>query len=84
MTTSLYVSRRVRESRNELRKFMREMKRGNPACTVMLQYDKLYVDNKCYIYNDVEGRVTEHTAVSTKHNSGPYCLKYGYSGGNGW
>ena len=28
---------------------------------VMLQYDKLYVDGKCYAWNDVQGRVTENT-----------------------
>merc|ERR1711892_432873 len=56
------MSRRVRESRNELRKFMRDVKRGNPAARVVMQYDKLYVDNKCYIWNDVQGRVTEHMA----------------------
>ena len=43
---------------------MRDVKRGNPAARVAMQYDKLYVDNKCFIWNDVQGRVTEHMAVS--------------------
>ena len=46
---------------------MRDVKRGNPAARVAMQYDKLYVDNKCFIWNDVQGRVTEHGAVSNKY-----------------
>ena len=55
------MSRRVRESRQELRRFMREVRRANPASVCNLQYDTLYVDKKCYKYNPVEGRVVEHT-----------------------
>ena len=65
--TSIHVtedmSRRVRESRQELRRFMREVRRANPASVCSLQYDTLYVDKKCYKYNPVEGRVLEHTAA---------------------
>ena len=32
----------VRESRQELRRFMREARRGNPACVVSMQHDTLY------------------------------------------
>ena len=53
------MSRRVRESRQELRRFMREMRRANPACVLSLQYDTLYVDKKCYKYSPAEGRVVE-------------------------
>ena len=55
------LTRRVRESRQELRKFQREVKKNNPAASCSLQYDKLYVDKKCYIFNTAEGRVVEHT-----------------------
>jgi len=48
------MSRRVRECRQELRKFMRDVKRGNPTAAITLQYDKLYVDNKCYVWNDLQ------------------------------
>ena len=34
------VCRKVRESRVELRKFMREVKRHSPAAVLSLQYDK--------------------------------------------
>ena len=57
------MSRTVRESRQELRRFMREVRRANPASVCNLQYDTLYVDKKCYKYNPVEGRVLEHTAA---------------------
>ena len=64
--------------RQELRKFMREVKRGNPTAAITLQvsyisfwyihcsiylitcvfqYDKLYVDNKCYVWNDLQVKV---------------------------
>ena len=51
------MSRRVRECRAELRKFMREVKKGNPAASVCLQYDKLYVDGKCFVWNDHRAKV---------------------------
>jgi len=53
------MSRQVRECRQELRKFMREVKREKPTAAITLQYDKLYVDNKCYVWNDFQGRVME-------------------------
>ena len=65
------MSRRVRESRQELRRFMREVRRANPASVCSLQYDTLYVDKKCFKYNPLEGRVLEHTAapvsVTSRH-----------------
>ena len=53
--------RRVRESRQELRKFLREVKKNDPAAVVSLQYDKLFVNHRCYVYNTAEGKVVEHT-----------------------
>ena len=55
------IARRVRESRQELRKFLREVKRANPAAVCSLQYDKLIVNHRCYVYNAAEGKVVEHT-----------------------
>ena len=40
------MSRRVREARTELRKFMRDIKKSNPAATCHLQYDKLFVNHR--------------------------------------
>ena len=40
------VCRKVRESRQELRKYMREVKRNCPSTVCTLQYDKLYVNHR--------------------------------------
>ena len=55
--------RRVRESRLELRKFLRELKKNNPSAVCTLQYDKLYVNHRCYVWSEVQGRVVEFTLV---------------------
>ena len=65
------MSRRVRESRQELRRFMRDVRRANPASVCNLQYDSLYVDKKCFKYNPVEGRVVEHSAGAVSTQTGP-------------
>ena len=38
--------RKVRESRQELRKYMREIKKNTPSTVCTLQYDKLYVNHR--------------------------------------
>ena len=53
------LSKRTRESRQELRKFMRHVKRINPEKRCFLQYDKLYVDGKLFIYNEATGSVEQ-------------------------
>ncbi|XP_023325625.1 uncharacterized protein LOC111699245 [Eurytemora carolleeae] len=55
------LSKRTRENRNELRKFMRQIRKANPERNCFLQYDKLYLDNKIYVYNEVLAQVVEHT-----------------------
>ena len=40
-------------SRQELRRFLRQVKRQNPEKTCFLEYDKLYVDHKPYVWNEV-------------------------------
>ena len=52
------LSKRTRETRAELRKFMRKIKKSNPDATCFMQYDKLYVNNKIYVFNDLQGRVS--------------------------
>ena len=51
------MSKRIRESRSELRKYMRKIKKTNPDATCFMQYDKLYVNNKIYVFNDLQGKV---------------------------
>ena len=55
--------RRVRESRTELRKFMRDLKKNNPAATCHLQYDKLFVNHRCYVWSEGQGKVVEFSQV---------------------
>ena len=40
---------------------MRHVKKVNPEKRCFLQYDKLYIDSKIYVYNEVLGQVVEHT-----------------------
>ena len=53
------MSRRVREARTELRKFMRDLKKSNPAATCHVQYDKLFVNHRCYVWSESQARVVE-------------------------
>ena len=57
--------RRVREGRAELRKFLRDVKRQNPAANTVLQYDKLFVNHRCYVFSDIQGKVVEYSPVAT-------------------
>ena len=52
------LSKRTRESRLELRKYMRKIKKINPDATCFMQFDKLYVNNKIYVFNDLQGKVS--------------------------
>jgi hypothetical protein len=43
--------------RAELRKHMRKVKRSDPSAACFIQYDKLYVNNKIFVFNDLQGKV---------------------------
>ena len=58
ITVTEDLPKRTRESRQELRKFMRTMKKTNPERRWFLEYDRLYVDQKIYVWNDIAGQVT--------------------------
>ena len=53
----------MRESRQELRKYQREVKKNNPSAVCQLQYDKLFVNHRCYVWSDLQGRVVPHNPV---------------------
>ena len=38
---------------------MRELKRTNPAATCHMQYDKLFVNHRCYVWSEQQGKVVE-------------------------
>ena len=66
--TGLHISedmtRQTKDKRNELRNFMRDLKRKNPSTKYYLAYDRLYVEDKCYVWSDAEKQVIE-TAEKT-------------------
>ena len=53
------LSKRTRIARQELRKFMRHVKRVNPEKRCLLQYDKLYIDGKLFGYSESSGKVEQ-------------------------
>ena len=38
-----------------------QVRKANPEKSCFLQYDKLYIDSKIFVYNEVLGQVVEHT-----------------------
>ena len=42
---------------------MREVKKNTPSVVVNLQYDKLYVNHRCFVWSDVQGRVVPFSPV---------------------
>ena len=59
-------SKKTREARQELRKFLRLVKKRNPERRCFLQYDKLYIDGKLFLYSELTGQVEEQSgAVSS-------------------
>ena len=63
------LSKRTRESRQELRKFMRHVKRINPEKRCFLQYDKLYIDGKLFVFSEASGTVEEQRNVLERRQS---------------
>ena len=56
------LSKRTRVARQELRKFMRHVKKVNPEKRTLLQYDKLYIDGKLFSYSETSGKVEQQMA----------------------
>ena len=56
-------SRKTREARQELRKFLRLVKKTNPERRCFLQYDKLYIDGKLFLYSEVTGQVEQQSGA---------------------
>ena len=61
--SSVYVgedfSKRVRDQRHELQKFMKMMRGRRPAARFSLRYDKLFVDRDVFMFNDLTGQVEQ-------------------------
>ena len=52
---------------------MREVKKNTPSSVCNLQYDKLYVNHRCYVWSDIQGRVVLYTPVSNDSSSLSEC-----------
>ena len=63
--TSINLYRSTRDTRRELERFMREVKRNNPGAAVKLDYDKVEVGARSYVFSLEEGRVIEREGGQT-------------------
>ena len=61
MSTTVHVtedmSKKTREARQELRKFLVRVRKSNPEKRCFIQYDKLFINGRVYVYSQEEGRV---------------------------
>ena len=53
------LAKHIMKARKELRKFMVMVKTNSPKTRCYLQYDKLYVDGKLFVYKEALGKVEE-------------------------
>ena len=51
------INMRTKESKTQLRRFMRAVKINNPEADCSLHYDLLYVDNSVYAWDEKMGKV---------------------------
>ena len=77
------MNRKTRESRTELRRFMRNIKRVNPNLNCVLQYDKLLADNKIFVWNDIQVMTGSRSAQSDVSVQGKVVEQISESGANG-
>ena len=47
-----------------IQRFMRHVKKVNPEKRCFLQYDKLYIDGKVFMFNETTGKVTTETMAT--------------------
>ena len=62
------VSRRTKESRQHLRRFLRLVRKNSPEKVTKLEYDVAFVDGVQYVYNE-ERRVVEEVGLSSRSQS---------------
>ena len=53
------INMRTKESKTQLRRFMRAVKINNPEADCSLHYDLLYVDNSVYAWGENMGKVVK-------------------------
>lgn len=71
------MSRSTRDTRRELERFMREVKRNNPGAAVKLDYDTVEVGARSYVFSLEEGRVVEREGGQALGSqvSWEYCVR---------
>ena len=47
---------------------MPQVRKANPEKNCFLQTDKLYIDSKIFVYNEVLGQVVEHSESVRSHH----------------
>ena len=60
------MNMRTKESKNQLRRFMRAVKINNPEADCSLHYDLLYVDNSVYAWDENMGKVVKFEGGKVK------------------
>ena len=72
-----HLSRSTRDTRRELERFMREVKRNNPGAAVKLDYDTVEVGARSYVFSLEEGRVVEREGGQALGSqvSWEYCVR---------
>ena len=51
------MSKKTREARRQLRRYLVKVKKGSPEKKCYLHYDKLYVDGRLFVFSEQEGKV---------------------------
>ena len=72
------ISKKIREARQELKKFLRIVKRNSPDKYCFLQYVKLFVDGKVFMFDEKEGKVVEQTSANGERYPVQYQNKLNY------
>ena len=68
------LSKKAREARLELRKYMREVKRKNPEKNCFIEQDKLYVDGSIFSFCQSSGIVVEQQKSKRLKNLNDFFL----------
>ena len=58
--------RSTRGTRRELERFVREVRRSNPGARVKMDYDKVEVGARSYVFDCEEGRVVQRDQVGIR------------------
>ena len=62
------LSKKTREARLGLRKYMRELKRKSPEKNCFMEGDKLFVEGKIFVFNETDNKVVEQRMAERMAN----------------